>query len=70
MYDSKRAMSAATKAAGCIEIGNEMPKLASRADPPPFSKSEVEEAYRKVRDGYKPHSDMEEVTPTETGWTE
>ena len=70
LYDSKRAMSAATKAAGCIEVGNEVPKVASRADPPPVSQSEVAEAYCKVRDGYKPTVTVGKVDGTEAGWIE
>jgi hypothetical protein len=69
MYDSKRAMEKADKEAGCVCVGNEMPTQSSDTGPPPFSKSEVVEAYKKVRDGYKPEPQVMRGVPKETGWT-
>jgi hypothetical protein len=34
-YDSKWAMARATREAGCVEVGNETPKVAVKADSPP-----------------------------------
>jgi len=67
IYDSKRAFSQATKDAGCVEIGNEMPKQTDNSVPP-VTKAEVAEAYKKVRDGYKPSPIMMRGVPKESGW--
>jgi hypothetical protein len=59
-YDSKRAMEKADREAGCICVGNEMPQEPS-GPPPPITRDEVCEAYKMVRDGYKPVADTEPV---------
>jgi len=68
MYDSKRAMEKADKEAGCVCIGNETPQLKSDTGPPPFSKEEVVDAYKKVRDGYKPEPIIMKGVPEKSGW--
>jgi hypothetical protein len=67
-YDSKRAMEKADKEAGCVCIGNEVPQQPSDTGPPHFSKNEVVEAYKKVRDGYKPEPIVMNGVPEESGW--
>jgi len=66
-YDSKRAMEKADKEAGCICVGNEQPKQLP-PEPMPAFKDDVIEAYKKVRDGYKPEHVTEKSVPTESGW--
>jgi hypothetical protein len=52
-YESKRAMAAADKEAGCVCVGNE--KMESKPwAPPPISNDEIDRAYQKVSQGYKP----------------
>ena len=52
-YSSKSALRKSYKASGLVELGNDAPVThASNAKPAP--KNDVIDAYRKVRDGYKP----------------
>ena len=67
MYDSKRAMEKADRDAGCICVGNEQPNQA-KPEPMPDYKDDVIEAYKKVRDGYKPGCVIEKSVPPESGW--
>jgi len=68
-YDSKRAMQKADREAGVICIGNETPKLATKANPPPFEKEDVVRAYEMVKQGYKPDVIVEPISGKEAGWT-
>jgi hypothetical protein len=52
-FDSKSEFRKATKAAGCIEVGNE--KQTDRRQPFAIdTKSDVHEAVKKVNQGYRP----------------
>ncbi len=52
LIDSKSKFRQITKAAGCIEVGNE--KVSPPARPPPDLKDAAGRAYQMVRDGYRP----------------
>jgi len=53
VYESKSAMRRAYRELGYEELGNDAPRAVADA-PPVDAKAEVIEAYKKVRDGYKP----------------
>jgi len=67
MYDSKRAMEKADRAAGCICVGNEQPKQLA-PDPMPPWKDDVAQAYEKVKQGYKPNQQIERGLGDKSGW--
>jgi len=69
MYDSKRAMEKVNKEHGCVCVGNEEPKGFSPSSMP-AAQGDVAEAYKRVRDGYKPDHVTEKSVPTESGWYE
>jgi len=66
-YESKRAMEKADREAGCVCIGNETPPP-SRPELPEITMADVEKAYAKVEQGYKPTIPVEKVDNPETGW--
>jgi len=53
LYESKSAMRRAYRDLGYEELGSDAPKAVSDA-PPIDAKAEVIQAYKMVRDGYKP----------------
>ena len=59
MYESKSQMQAAHRAAGCIEIGNEvdaaMKMAAEKPARPRVTKREIAAAVDKVKQGYRPN---------------
>lgn len=64
LYDSKSALRASYRAAGVEELGNDAP-LEARDNSKPITAEEVGEAYRKVRDGYKPQLARADAAPVE-----
>lgn len=66
-YDSKRAMEKADRAAGCVCIGNEVPKQPAPEPMPPW-RDDVISAYEKVKQGYKPQQITLKDVPKESGW--
>lgn len=63
-YSSKSAFRAECKAQGLIELGNDAP-LTTVDNRKPVTKADVGEAYRKVRDGYRPAPLETNVLPPE-----
>ena len=67
-YDSKRAMEKADREAGCVCVGNETPKPVP-FEPPPITMDDVEQAYSKLEQGYKPSIPVEKIDDPKSGWT-
>ena len=53
-YESKSSFEKATRAAGCVCVGNDAPTTPADPIGDRISKDEIGEAIQKVRQGYKP----------------
>ena len=58
IYTSKHKFREATKAAGCVEVGNELPTITKPRKPIPLDRGQRREAIRKaiydLKNGYNP----------------
>ena len=69
-YDSKSALRRSYKEGGFVELGNDAPTTPSAPPRPGGFKEDVQAAFQKVRDGYKPQTETMNDAPNQTGWTQ
>ena len=69
-YESKSELRRSYKEGGFVELGNDAPTTPKAPERPGGFKDDVQAAYKKVRDGYKPQIETMNHAPNQTGWNQ